>query len=81
MSRSCENEFEGLYSAQPSPVMIVLDRQGDKAMRDGDTYRVCPSCGAVDAVERVTCDHCGSLTVRKVTRGIKSEEPQQDGPS
>lgn len=32
-------------------------------MRDGYTHRVCPSCGAVETTERVTCEYCGSLTV------------------
>jgi hypothetical protein len=42
-------------------------------MRDGHTNRVCPSCGAVATTERVTCDHCGTLTVFRVTRVIESE--------
>jgi hypothetical protein len=42
-------------------------------MRDGHTQRVCPSCEAVNTVERVTCDHCGTLTVPKVTRAVGSE--------
>ena len=42
-----------LYPASRSLVMIVLAEQGDMAMRDGHTNRVCPSCGAVGTVERV----------------------------
>jgi hypothetical protein len=42
-------------------------------MRDGHTNRVCPSCDAVSTSERVTCDHCGTLTVSKVTRAVESE--------
>jgi len=81
MSRSCENECGWLYSAQHCLVMIVLVGQGDKAMRNGHTHRVCPSCGAVGISERVTCDHCGELTVLRVTRAIKNEQPGRHGPS
>lgn len=41
-------------------------------MRDGHTHRVCPSCGAVATTERVTCDHCGSLTAIRVSRSVES---------
>jgi uncharacterized OB-fold protein len=40
-------------------------------MRDGHN-RVCPSCGAVATTDRVTCDHCGSLTALKVSRSLES---------
>jgi hypothetical protein len=42
-------------------------------MRDGHTNRVCPSCKAVSTTETATCDHCGTLTVSRVTRVIGSE--------
>jgi uncharacterized OB-fold protein len=45
-------------------------------MRDGYTHRVCPSCGAVATTERVTCDHCGELTVPTVAPGTKSDRRQ-----
>ena len=51
-------------------------------MRDGHTNRVCPSCGAVGTVERVTCDHCGTLTESlKVTRAREQPAVQRDGQS
>jgi len=43
-------------------------------MGDGHTRRVCLSCGAVGTTDRMTCDHCGSLTVPRVTRTIKRDE-------
>jgi uncharacterized OB-fold protein len=46
-------------------------------MQDGYTHRVCPSCGAVETTERVTCEYCGSLTVPRVTRAIKSDGRQR----
>jgi len=46
-------------------------------MRDGHMHRVCPCCGAVASAERVTCDHCGSLTSLKVSRTVDSEEPHR----
>lgn len=70
MCGSCANECQGLYQAERPLVMIVLVEQGDTAMRDGHTHRVCPSCGAVGTV--VTCDHCGTLTVFKSTRATES---------
>jgi predicted RNA-binding Zn-ribbon protein involved in translation (DUF1610 family) len=48
-------------------------------MRDGYMHRVCPSCGAVATTERVTCDHCGELTVTRVTRAVKADEKQREG--
>lgn len=46
-------------------------------MRDGYTQRVCLSCGAVATTERVTCDHCGELTVPRSTRAVKKQEQQR----
>jgi hypothetical protein len=37
-------------------------------MGDGYTHRVCPSCKAVATSERLTCDHCGELTVSRAIR-------------
>jgi predicted RNA-binding Zn-ribbon protein involved in translation (DUF1610 family) len=48
-------------------------------MRDGYTRRVCPSCGAEGTVERMTCDHCGTVTVPRFTRAATRDE--QDGKS
>ena len=77
----CQTECEGLYSAQWSFVMIVLRSQGDKAMGYGQTHRVCPSCGAVAGAERVTCDHCGSLTALKINRTVENQGALRAGSS
>jgi uncharacterized OB-fold protein len=50
-------------------------------MRDGYMLRVCPSCGAVATAERVTCDHCGSLTVRRIAQPIKRNERDETSSS
>ena len=42
-------------------------------MGDGYTHRVCQSCKAVATTERLTCDHCGELTVSRVTRATESD--------
>lgn len=48
-------------------------------MREGHMQRICPSCDAVASSDRVTCDHCGSLTVPKATRAAKNDErPRED---
>jgi predicted amidophosphoribosyltransferase len=45
-------------------------------MRHGHTQRICPSCRAVATTERVTCDHCGELTVVRVTLQGKADGRQ-----
>jgi len=47
----------------------------------GQTHRVCPSCGAVAGAERVTCDHCGSLTALKINRTVENQGAPRAGSS
>ena len=42
-------------------------------MRNGNTYRVCPNCGAVESAERTTCIQCGQLTVQKSRSGHREQ--------
>jgi hypothetical protein len=54
---------------------------GGEVMREGRTRRVCPSCGATSASERVTCDYCGTLTATRSSGGHGNEGHRQGSSS
>jgi predicted RNA-binding Zn-ribbon protein involved in translation (DUF1610 family) len=44
-------------------------------MRELQTYRMCPNCGAVGSREHATCDQCGQMTVLKSARALERPKP------